>query len=96
MYPETYQVQDHQEEKHTYQEIRVEDQSTAMEPDQDEHEQEHGPEIHTNQDMAEQVPHHDHHTDRPTDPKDRTKDALHHQQATDQIEAHQEEHTHTL
>ena len=74
----------------------MEDQLTVTEPELEEQYQEHGPRTHTNQDIADQLPIRENHTDKPTDPKDRIKDALHHQQTIDQIELHQEPLMHTL
>ena len=74
----------------------MEDLSTVLEPELEEHEQEHGPRTHINQDMADHLPIRESHTDKSTDPKDRIKDALHHQQTIDKIELLQEPLMHTL
>ena len=74
----------------------MEDQLTVTEPELEEHEQEHGPGTHTNQDLEDHLQMCEDHTDNTTDPKDRIKDALHHQQTIDQIELHQEPLMHTL
>ena len=94
--PETYHVQDQLMEIPIYQAIQVDDQLTVTEPELEEQEQEHGPGTHTNQDLEEHLQTYEDLTDKPTDPKDRIEDALHHQHNIDQTELHQELLMHTM